>query len=62
VKRRDLEKRMRRHGCSLKREGGNHSIWHNPEGGGATVPVPRHSEIADVLARKICKDLGIPPP
>jgi mRNA interferase HicA len=52
---------MRRHGCSLKREGGNHSIWHNPEGG-ATVPVPRHPEIADVLARRICKDLGIPPP
>jgi hypothetical protein len=30
MKRRDLEKRMRRHGCSLMREGGNHSIWHNP--------------------------------
>ena len=52
---------MRRHGCSLKREGGNHSIWQNPDNS-ATVPVPRHTEIADVLARKICKDLGIPPP
>jgi predicted RNA binding protein YcfA (HicA-like mRNA interferase family) len=37
VKRRDLEKRMRRHGCSLKREGGNHSIWHNADNG-STVP------------------------
>jgi mRNA interferase HicA len=61
MKRRDLEKCMRRHGCSLKREGGNHSIWQNPDNS-ATVPVPRHTEIADVLARKICKDLGIPPP
>jgi len=23
--------------------------------------VPRHNEISDVLANKICKDLGIPP-
>jgi mRNA interferase HicA len=59
--RRRLQKHMRRQGCSLKREGGNHSIWQNPDNS-ATVPVPRHTEIADVLARKICKDLGIPPP
>jgi len=50
---------MRRHGCSLKREGGNHSIWHNPDN---SATVPRHSEISDVLARKIYNDLGIPPP
>jgi mRNA interferase HicA len=24
--------------------------------------VPRHSEITDNMARKICKDLGIPSP
>ena len=23
--------------------------------------VPRHNEIVDLLARKICKDLGVPP-
>ena len=23
--------------------------------------VPRHTEIVDILAKKICKDLGIPP-
>jgi hypothetical protein len=23
--------------------------------------IPRHNEIRDILARKICKDLGIPP-
>jgi hypothetical protein len=59
--RRRLQKHMRRHDCSLKREGGNHSIWHNPANN-ATVPVPRGREVADILARKICKDLGIPPP
>ena len=61
MKRRSLEKHLRHHGCSLKREGSNHSIWHNPENG-STVPVPRHSEIADILARRICRELGIPPP
>ncbi len=27
-----------------------------------TSAVPRHTEINDDLARKICKDLGVPPP
>jgi mRNA interferase HicA len=24
--------------------------------------IPRHMEVSDILARKICKDLGIEPP
>jgi mRNA interferase HicA len=52
---------MRRYGCSLRREGGSHSIWENPENG-ITAAVPRHGEINDHTARRICKDLGIPPP
>ena len=41
------------------REGGNHSWWHNPAQNRRSA-VPRHTEINDHLARKICKDLGIP--
>ncbi len=45
----------------LNREGGRHSIWKNPKLDRLTA-VPRHAEVNDHLARKICKDLGIEPP
>ncbi|MGH3088109.1 MAG: type II toxin-antitoxin system HicA family toxin [Rubrobacteraceae bacterium] len=61
MKRRQLLKHLASHGCELRREGANHSIYKNPATG-ETAPVPRHTEIANNLARKICKDLGIPPP
>jgi mRNA interferase HicA len=44
----------------LLREGGNHSVFVSPAG--RTSSVPRHTEINDDLAKKICKDLGIPAP
>ncbi|WP_172121456.1 hypothetical protein [Actinomyces faecalis] len=57
MKRRDLEKALRRiakeHGLALTlKEGGNHAV--------ATVgtwrePLPRHREIAEKLARKIIR-------
>jgi len=43
------------------REGGNHSIYVNRKAG-RTSSVPRHGEINNDLARKICKDLEVPPP
>jgi mRNA interferase HicA len=46
-------------GCILLREGGNHSWWHNPDQNRRSA-IPRHNEINDLLARKICKDLGVP--
>lgn len=61
MKRRQLLKHLADHGCVLRREGANHSIYRNPETG-ETAPVPRHTEVANNLARKISKDLGIPPP
>lgn len=61
MKRRKLLKHLRSHGCSLLREGGNHSWWHNPNENRRTA-VPRHTEIRDLMAKKICKDLGIEPP
>lgn len=41
----------------MLREGRRHSIY---EREGLKTQVPRHREIIDELARKICKDLDIP--
>lgn len=59
MKRTALLKHLRKHGCYLKREGGSHSIWTNPQTGEIEA-VPRHTEISDKLARKICRGLSIP--
>jgi mRNA interferase HicA len=59
VKRGGLLRHLRKHGCVLKREGGSHSLWTNPATGGVEA-VPRHTEISDVLARKICRGLSLP--
>ena len=59
MKRSSLLLHLRRHGCVLKREGAAHSLWTNPATG-ATEAIPRHTEIGNNLARKICRGLGIP--
>ena len=61
MRRRDLIRHLMDHGCELVREGGHHSWWGNPANGRRSA-VPRHNEISDYLARKICHDLGIPEP
>jgi mRNA interferase HicA len=61
VKRRDLIRHLEYHGCQLLREGGNHSIYVNRKAR-RTSSVPRHSEINNDLARRICKDLEVPAP
>jgi len=60
MKRGELLRYLERQGCRLDREGSRHSIYVNPESG-KKVPVPRHMEIDNRLARKICGQLGIPP-
>jgi hypothetical protein len=51
VKRRDLERHLRRHGARLLREGGNHSFWgFDAE---RSTAVPRHREIDFRLARNL---------
>jgi mRNA interferase HicA len=60
MKRRALLKHLTERGCELLREGGKHSWWWNPALNKRSS-VPRHTEIVDTLAQKICKDLGIPP-
>ena len=61
MKRRDLLAHLTANGCSLLREGVRHSWWLNPDLNKRSS-VPRHNEIDNNLARKICKDLGIPAP
>jgi len=55
-----LLRHLRSQGCKLLREGGKHSWWHNPSQNKRSA-IPRHSEISDILAQKICKDLGVTP-
>lgn len=54
-----LLRHLRRHGCVLKREGASHSLWMNPRTGHVEA-VPRHTEIPNLLARKICRALSVP--
>lgn len=61
MKRVDLVRHLEAHGCYFLREGGNHSVFINPAVP-ASSTVPRHREINEFLARKICRDLQIPPP
>jgi len=59
MKRGDLLRHLRAHGCQLFREGARHSWWYNPTQNRRSA-IPRHTEIDDQLANKICKDLGVP--
>jgi mRNA interferase HicA len=61
VKRRALLKHLKDHGCEFLCEGTRHTIYVN-RAAVRSITVPRHSEITINMARKICKDLGIPPP
>ena len=61
MKRNDLVRHLSAHGCQLLREGGRHSIFWNPANR-KTSAVPRHSEIVEAVANRVCKDLGIPRP
>ena len=61
MKRRDLIRHLESYGCELLREGGRHSWWHNPAQNRRSA-VPRHREITDHLAQKICRDLGVKDP
>ena len=59
MKRNALLKHLRKDGCYLKREGREHSLWCNPRTGELEA-IPRHSEIPNKLAHKICRGLSVP--
>ena len=61
MKRRELIRHLETLGCQLLREGANQTIYVNPATR-KTSTVPRHNEINNDLARKICKDLQVPHP
>jgi mRNA interferase HicA len=60
MKRSVLLRHLRSQGCELVREGARHSWWGNAPLN-TRSSVPRHTEIDDTLAKKICKDLKIQP-
>ncbi len=61
MKRVDLIRHLERHGCEFLREGGNHTIYVNRVVRKVSA-VPRHREVIEFIARKICKDLEVPRP
>jgi predicted RNA binding protein YcfA (HicA-like mRNA interferase family) len=61
MKRTDLIRYLLEHGCEFLREGGRHSVYVNRMAGKSST-VPRHREINEILAKKICKDLEVDPP
>ncbi len=58
MKRKDLIKHLRASGCAFVREGSEHSIWENTANGKRTT-IPRHREILEFTAQRICKQLEI---
>ena len=52
MKRKELEKALKKSGWWLLRHGGNHDIWTNGE---RQEPVPRHNDINEKLARSIIR-------
>jgi len=61
MKRKDLIRHLLKEGCIFIKEGAKHSVFFNPLLK-KTSTVPRHNEIDNFLAKKICKDLGISQP
>ena len=59
MKRHELIKHLHRQKCKFLEEGTKHTQYWNP-GNRRTSSIPRHVEISNNLARKICKDLGVP--
>jgi predicted RNA binding protein YcfA (HicA-like mRNA interferase family) len=61
MKRIDLIRHLEEHGAQFLPEGANHTVYVNRKSGKVST-VPRHSEINEFLAQKICRDLEIPKP
>ena len=57
MKRRELVQRIEALGAQLIRHGGKHDWYQNPDSKIAQ-PVPRHSEINEMVAKSILKKLG----
>ena len=58
MKRKELIRQLEQAGCILLRSGANNDIYLNPATG-IKQPVPRHTEIDNVLIKHIKKYLGL---
>jgi mRNA interferase HicA len=61
MKRVDLIRHIEAQGCVFMREGGRHTVYLNPTARKVST-VPRHREINDFMAKKICRELEIAEP
>ena len=61
MKRIDLIRHLETYGCVVIREGGSHTVYHNPQAQ-RTSTVPRRREVKNPTAIRICKQLGVPDP
>jgi predicted RNA binding protein YcfA (HicA-like mRNA interferase family) len=61
MKRVDLIRHIEARGCAFLREGGRHTVSVNPTARKVST-VPRHREINEFMAKKICRELEIDEP
>ncbi len=61
MKRRDLERWLRKHRAHLRRHGSSHDLWGNPHTA-RLATIPRHREIKPGTVKAICEQLGVPLP
>jgi len=61
MKRVDLIRHIEASGCAFLREGGRYTVYVNPTARKVST-VPRHREINDFMAKKICRELEIDEP
>ncbi len=61
MKRSALIRHLVKNQCQLLREGSRHSIWKHMISGKISA-IPRHNEIKNLMANKICKDLDVKKP
>ena len=61
MKRVDLLRYLEANGCEFHREGASHTIYVNRAARRSSA-IPRHREINEILARKICRDLQVREP
>ena len=57
----DLIRHIEACGCAFLREGGRHTVYVNPTARKVST-VPRHREINEFMAKKICRELEIDEP
>lgn len=59
MKKRDIEKQLSKLGWWFERHGGNHDVWTN---GNIHEALPRHSEVNEMLSKKILRKAKNNPP